>query len=184
MVKQCLKFLDAFSFSLKHQMMCLGRKGNKITMSIIRFNSIEMMNMPIRGQGFSISFFPYYNVFPDISPSVSSGVFWFLYENISPLHHAPTPPIRIMFPLKPIGVFLAMLGIRVNKSTTNLASGVMFVPPLACSLSCFLFSLFYQCIIHIIMLSHFRQGVKWRYKLVVDRDYLAERLPDVYGVKP
>jgi len=62
-IKGSLKLLDALRLSLEDKRMLHRRQGNKITDSVIGFNSIKMMYDPTLRQGFIMSLFPNNDVF-------------------------------------------------------------------------------------------------------------------------
>ena len=75
-IKLGLQFLNAFSFSLKDKVMLFIRQGDKITNTIISFNTIKMVNYPSIWKWFTIRLFPNPNVFKDITAFLCSWIIW------------------------------------------------------------------------------------------------------------
>ena len=94
-IKKCLKFLDAFGFSLKNKIMFLVRQSYQITRAIIASNPIKMMNYPTIRKSFVVCFFPNQDMFKDITSTSArcSRVFWFPYQCIFPSFYSTTLPI-------------------------------------------------------------------------------------------
>lgn len=82
-IKRSLKFLYSFSFSLENKTMFHIRQGNKITKTIIIFDTIQMMNYPTFWQQSAICFFPNQSMFQRISMPVSLWVCRQINKNIT-----------------------------------------------------------------------------------------------------
>lgn len=65
-IKQCFKFLNAFSFSSKDKIVLSIRQGYEVLYSVVMFNSIEMMNYPTFRQWLTIGLFPYKQMLSDM----------------------------------------------------------------------------------------------------------------------
>ncbi len=82
-IKQCLKFLNTFCFSLENKIMFLCRQTSKIFRAIITLNTIKMMNNPSFGQRFPIGFFPNQYMLTYIAHFCSSVMAWIVNHSIT-----------------------------------------------------------------------------------------------------
>ena len=190
-IKQSLKFLDTFCFGREKQEVAFTRQANKIYGSVIIRDAIEVVDMPVLGERFPIYSLPSQDMLTDIVSFISSGVVGFVNQNItlSVLNSSPLP-ITSLIPTGHSAMFTAMGISIINKTTANwtwvfmfqspLLAGfsslfrVGFTPSLACSSARFSTPI-YIFVWHTLIITH-------RYKLInIDRKFLAEKLPDVYG---
>lgn len=107
MIQKGFKFLNTFSFSLKHQIMFFIWESNQINRTIIRFNSIKVMNNPAFGQRFIMAFLPYHYMFKYITFTLCSKMRRIIYQHITTsLYRTPTFPhmrfiafVKVLFPM-------------------------------------------------------------------------------------
>lgn len=88
------KFSNSILQSHLHQkdMMPLVRQGQEVFWSIIRFNSIQMMDYPLWRQGTFMCFLPDNKVFWNIYPISRPGMVGPIKINISVAHNPASPP--------------------------------------------------------------------------------------------
>jgi len=65
-IKQSLKFLYSFGFSLKDKVVFLIRQTEQVLGAVIILDAIKMVDNPSFWQWFSVSFFPNKNVLTNI----------------------------------------------------------------------------------------------------------------------
>ena len=82
-IKQSLKLLDAFGFSLKDKIVFFVRQANKITRAIVVFNSVKVVDNPIFRELFALSFLPYQDMFKHHTPPCRSMMAWQVDVNIT-----------------------------------------------------------------------------------------------------
>lgn len=101
-LKQCFKFLNTPSLSLKYKIMFLARQCHQVIYSVIILNTIKVMYNPALGQIFPVCFFPNKNVLWNIYPMYVSRMPWTINPNIShltfcfaslPIWVLRTPPV-------------------------------------------------------------------------------------------
>ena len=80
--KQPFKFLDSFFHSRDNLFMFVGRQSNKIRGSIIKLNSIKVMNIPIFWKWLSMNFFPNNNMLHHVSLFICSMMGRLEYMNV------------------------------------------------------------------------------------------------------
>jgi len=84
--KQSLKFLDAFSFRLKNQIMFTIRHCDKVNNTVVMFHPIQVMNNPSMRQRFVIRLFPNKDMFRYVTlctSRYSSWMFRFIYVGVT-----------------------------------------------------------------------------------------------------
>ena len=118
MVKQCLKFLDALGFGLKHKIMFPIGECYQILWSVVILNAIKMMHDPAIRQGFIMSLFPYKYMFKHIIGFSSSGMVGGINIDISERGFNSTA--------SPVVVFFAPCEQIKTRSTTLCCGGTRF----------------------------------------------------------
>ncbi len=130
-IKQGFKFLDAFSFSLKHKIMLLVGQTEQVLGSVIILDTIKMMDYPSLRQRFAVSFFPDKNMLTNIAISISSLMVRSMNKDISRASYLPTFPIMMFgfplnqmcyFAIRPSSFLLATLTSLGEPSTNRFAT--------------------------------------------------------------
>lgn len=94
--KRCFQFLNMFSECRDKKNVLSVRQTHEITWSIIRFNSIKVVNNPAFRQWLAMSLFPDKNVFLNITSFVCSFVFGGIYIHVIVLYTDATFPLGVV----------------------------------------------------------------------------------------
>ena len=94
-IKQGLKFLDAFSFSLKDKVVFLIRQTEQVLGAVIILDAIKMVDNPSFRQWFPVSFFPNKNMLTNIAIPIGSWMLRFMNKDIPRTSYPPTFPIMM-----------------------------------------------------------------------------------------
>lgn len=123
-IKQSLKFLNTFSFSLENKIMLLVGQSHKVTYSIVVLDSIEMVNNPTIGEQLIICGLPDNDMFSDIAITIGTRVVRAEYQNIATfLAINSTLPVMMLFSL------WGIVSYKVFSVQTSIITGLTSLMP-------------------------------------------------------
>ena len=140
------KFLNAFGFSSKNEIMLLARQALQVLWSVVAWNTIQVMNNPAFWKGLVMSLFPNNNMFKHIACPICPWVVKSTNLKITSSRIYPAPlPVGIAFPfLFTLQIFIPTWSTSWCRYNARCAAITTTMPerPLLC---CSLYPIPFQC---------------------------------------
>ena len=93
MIKQAFKFLNTLSLFPKNKGVFMARHPDQVLRSVVTFDAIKVVDMPLLRQLFPMNLFPYQKMFSNVAIAVGAWVFGHSYKHIPPNGNASATPI-------------------------------------------------------------------------------------------